>query len=149
MAVTTNWYGLGLNGLLSAVTDRRVDFVGDAIKVQLTTVTYTPNQDTDDFEDDVTNEVSGTGYTTGGITLAGNALTYDTGTNEVRIDSNDWAWTSATFTARYAIMYVDTAGAATTDPLLTYTNFGGDEQVTSGNFTVQVHADGIAKITAS
>jgi hypothetical protein len=39
-------------------------------KTMLTTVTYVPNQDTHDFKDDVTNEITGTGYTAGGVAIS-------------------------------------------------------------------------------
>lgn len=153
MAVTTKWYGAGAAGLLSATAARRVDWVGDTIKEALATSTYTPNQDTHDFFDDITNEVVGTGYTAGGVTLAGKSAGYDAASNEVRLIANNAVWGStgspATITARYAIIYKDT-GSAATSPLLGYIDFGADEAVASGIFTVQHDAtSGVLKLTAS
>lgn len=149
MPVTSKWYGLGLMGQYSSTAARRVDWDADAITVSLHTVTYVPNQDTHDFWDDATNEISGTGYSTPGFALTTTAASYDTGTNEMRLDANDAQWTSASFTARIAVVYSNTAGAASTDPLLTYVDFGGDETVSSGTFTIQWDATGVAKITAA
>ena len=149
MAVTTKWYGVGAKNQWGATAGNRVDFVGDTIKVALTTSTYTPNQDTHDFFDDITNELpTAGGYTAGGAALAGKTLTYDTGTNEVRLDANDSSWTSATFTARYAIVYKDT-GTASTSPLMGYIDFGGDQSVSSGTFSIVYDATGVLKATAS
>jgi hypothetical protein len=54
-----------------------IDFESDTIKVALVTDSYTPDQDSHDFFDDVTNEVSGTGYTAGGETLTSKSVTQD------------------------------------------------------------------------
>jgi hypothetical protein len=148
MAVTAFWYGLALKGQWSATAGNRVDYLTDTIKCALATSTYTPNQDTHDFFDDVTNEVSGTGYTAGGVTLANKTLTYDTASNETRLDADDAAWTSSSFTARYAVVYKST-GTASTSPLMGYVNFGGDQTVSTGNFTIQWDATGVLKVTAA
>jgi hypothetical protein len=145
MAVTTKWYGKGLSHLANGA----IDFDTDTIKVMLTTSTYTPDQDTHDFRDDVTNEISGTGYTAGGATLASTTRTYDTATNEVRLDAADSSWTSASFTARYAVFYKSRGGASSADELIGYINFESDQTVSSGTFTLQYASDGVFKITAS
>jgi hypothetical protein len=149
MAVTANWYGNALVGQFSTTAARRVDWATDTIKTSLHTVTYVPAQDTDDFFNDATNEITGTGYTAGGVTLGSKTLTYDAGTNECRLDAADAQWTSASFTARIAVTYSDTAGAASTDPVMGFVNFGGDETVASGTFTIQWDATGVLKITAA
>jgi len=149
MAVTSKWYGNGLLGQYSTTSARRVDWVTDDVVCSLHTATYVPNQDTDDFWDDATNEIAGTGYSTPGLSLTGKSTSYDTGTNETRLDATDASWTTASFTARIAVIYVNTAGATTTDPVLTYVDFGGDETVASGTFSIVWDATGVAKITAS
>lgn len=148
-AVTSKWFGNALLGQYSATAARRVDWVTDTIKISLHTVTYTPDQDAHDFYNDVTNEVSSSGYTAGGATLASKTTAYDTASNETRLDAADPSWTAVTFTTRYAIIYSDTAGAATTDPVLTYIDFGADQTIASGNFSIQFDATGAAKITAA
>jgi hypothetical protein len=148
MAVTAFWFGEGLLGQWSATAARRVDWDADTIKVALTTSTYTPNQDTHNFFDDVTNEITGTGYTAGGVALTTSTPTYTGGTNTVSLDAADAQWTTATFTARYAVIYKDT-GAAATSPVLGYVDFGEDQTVSSGTFTIQWHADGVFKIVAA
>jgi hypothetical protein len=149
MPVTSKWFGNGLLGQYSATAARRVDWDADAITVSLHTVTYVPSQDADDFWNDATNEISGTGYSTPGFVLTTTAPSYDSGTNEMRLDANDAAWTTASFTARIAVVFSNTGGASTTDPVLTYVDFGGDETVSSGTFTIQWDATGVAKITAA
>ena len=147
MAVTAGWYGLSLRGQYGTTAANRLDWDADTIKVALTTSSYTPDPDTHDFFNDVTNEITGTGYTAGGDPLVTSAVTYDTGTNETRLDSDDAQWTSASFTARNAVIYKDT-GSAATSPLMGHVLFGGDETVSSGTFTIQWDATGVLKITS-
>lgn len=145
MAVTAYWYG---KAFLSAF-NKEVDLDTDTVKVALCTSSYTPNQDTHDYYDDLSNEVAnGSGYTTGGKTLTSLTVAYDGATNTFSFDAADSSWTSASFTARYAVIYVDT-GTASTSPLLAYVNFGADQTVSSGTFTIQWNASGIAKVTVS
>jgi hypothetical protein len=125
-----------------------VDWVTDTIKVALTTSAYTPDQDVHDFFNDVTNEITGTGYTAGGATLGSKSTSYDTASNETRLIAANAQWTTATITARYAVIYKDT-GTASTSPLLGYVDFGGDQSVTAGTLTVQWDATGVLKISAS
>lgn len=147
---TAKWYGQALLGQYSTTAARRVDWVTDSVKVGLTTSSYTPNQDTHVFYSDITNELTTTGgYTAGGVALGTKTSTYDATSNELRLDAADTSWTSATFTAAFAFIYVDTAGAGTTDPLLGWVDFGGNQTVTSGTFTIQWDATGVLKITAA
>lgn len=64
------------NFLRLALTGTAVDLDSDTIKVALTTSSYTPNFNTHDFFNDVTNEITGTGYSAGGATLTGVTVTY-------------------------------------------------------------------------
>lgn len=123
---------------------------GSTIKMALCTDSYTPDQDTHDFFNDVTNEVSasGTGYTSGGATLTLSDPTYDASTNECRLDCDNVTWSSSTITARYAVVYRDT-GTASTSPLIGYIDFGENKISSAGNFTVTIAATGLFKITAA
>ena len=145
MAVTAAIFG---NALIH-LADADIDFTADTMKTSLHTSTFTPDQDANDFHDDATNELSTAGgYTAGGATLANPTRTYTTGTNVMKLDADDVAWTTASFTARVAVVYKDRGGAASADELLSYVNFGGDETVASGTFTIQWAAAGIVTLTA-
>ena len=125
-----------------------VDFLVDTIKVALVTSSYTPDQDTHDFYDDITNEVAnGNGYTTGGATLANKSVTKDNVNNRSVLDADDTAWTTSSFTARGAVIYKDT-GVASTSPLICYKDFGSDKTVSSGTFTISWNAAGILTINS-
>lgn len=122
-----------------------IDLDGDTFKVMLTTATYSPDIDAHDFRDDVTNEVSGTGYTAGGETLAGLTLTQNNTSDRVEWDFTDPQWTSASFTARYAVIYKN-VGSAATDNLVCYIDLLSDQTVSSGTFTIQLNASGLFAI---
>ena len=125
------------------MADGTMDLDNDTFKIMLTTSTYTPAA-THSVKADVTNEISGDGYTAGGATLQNVTWTESSGT--VTLDATDVSWTSATFTARYAVIYDDTP-ASPLDPLVCLIDFGTDKSVTAGTFTIQFHANGIFTLT--
>jgi hypothetical protein len=100
-----------------------VDLEADTIKLMLLTSSHTPNDDTDVFIDDVSaNEVSASGtYSAGGGTLTVTSSTDDTD-NEGVFDATDISFTSATITARYAVIYKDT-GTPGTSPIVCTIDF--------------------------
>ena len=144
MPVSANLYG----SFPAKLANAEVDWDTHTIKVALTTSSYTPNQDTHDYFDDITNQVSGAGYTSGGETLASKTVSYDSATNKTTFDAADVTWSASTITARYAIIYRDT-GSAATSPLIGYVNFDGDVISSGGDFTIQWAAGGIFTITVS
>lgn len=79
-----------------------------------------------------TNEVVGTGYTAGGMTLTISQVPTSTGTT-AWLDFSDVTWTTATITARGALIYL-TGG---TTPAIAVLDFGGDKTSTAGSFTIQ------------
>ena len=146
---TATWYGNSVTGQYSSTSARRVDWVSDTVKVALCTSSYTPNQDTHTFFNDITNELTtGGGYTAGGAALANKTVTYDSTSNETRLDADDVQWTSATFTCRYAVIYKDT-GSGATSPLFGWVDFGGNESIASGIFVIQWDSTGILKLAAA
>jgi hypothetical protein len=97
----------------------------------------TGNQDTWDARSSVTNEITGTGYTAGGIAQAFtlNALTLVGGKQTITWTNITNGWTSATFSAVGAIIYLN-SGSAATDWLLHFVDFGGTVSCTAGNFSI-------------
>ena len=82
-----------------------------------------------------TNEVSGTNYT-----AKGNSLTRvdpTTSGTTALTDFADTTWSSATITARGALLYNDSASG---DPTCLVLDFGADKSSSSGDFTVQFPA---------
>jgi hypothetical protein len=136
------------NFILKAL-NKEVDFDTDTIKVALVSSSYTPDQDAHDYWNDVsTYEVSGTGYTAGGATLASKTATYDSANNVIVLDAADTTWASSTITARYAVVY-DSTGTSSTSALIGYVDFGSDQSSTNGNFTITWDSTGIVRITVA
>ncbi len=131
------------NSAKVAMIDGTIDLDTDTINVLLVTSSYTPNKDTHDFRDDVTNEVVGTGYTTGGKALVNKTVTQDNTNDRAKFDADDLAWTSATITARAAVLYKARGGSSSADELIAYIDFLADKTSTAATFTIQWHADGI------
>ena len=82
-----------------------------------------------------TNQVaSGGGYTTGGQTLVITELPTSTGTTAF-ISFDNVTWTSATITARGALIY-----NSTDDTAVAVLDFGGDKSSSNGDFTINMPA---------
>lgn len=110
----------------------------DTFKLMLTTSTYTPSKSAHAKRSDITNEVSGTGYTAGGST-ATITLTAASGNSDLELTNMaDVSWTTATITAAYGVLYKSRGGAASADNLMFLCDFGGTFTSTAGTFTVHM-----------
>jgi hypothetical protein len=99
---------------------------------------YTSSATLDDTTTDYTtfNEVVGVGYTAGGNTLT-NINPTSSGTTAF-VDFADTTWSSATITARGALIYNTTTGGGTgTTNAVAVLDFGGDKTSTNGDFVIQ------------
>ena len=105
---------------------------GNTLKIALYTSSATMGATTSAYS--ATNEVSGTGYTAGGATLSSQAVAYDATNQVAYFDAADPAWTTATITARGALIYNNTKSNASVAVL----DFGSDYTSTAGTFTVQL-----------
>ena len=103
---------------------------GSSFKIALYTSSATLGAATTAYS--ATNEVSGTGYSAGGNTLT-NVTPTVSGTTGLT-DFADTTWSTATITARGAVIYNDTAAG---DPAVVVLDFGADKTSTAGDFTVQ------------
>jgi hypothetical protein len=144
VAVTAKLYGLALQSAFSG----EINFSANTIKAMLTTSGYTPNQDTHRYKSSVTNEVSGTGYTAGGVTLASKTVTYDSSSNTLTLDAADLAWSGSTITARYLVIYGST-GTDSTSPLICYVDFGADVATSGGAFNYVFPSTGLVQLTVA
>lgn len=139
MAITASgFYGLSLEKMF-------IDTLGESLeaednKVALVTDTYTPNFDTHDFFNDLTNEVTGTGYTSGGqaftsteVTLASGVLTWDFA---------DPSWTSSTIANAMAAVTYTNVGSTATDQLLLLLDFVTAVSTSAGTLLVAINASG-------
>jgi len=119
-----------------ALLDGEMDFSSDTsqtFKIALYTSSATLGAATTAYS--TTNEVTGTGYTAGGNTLTIAANPASSGTTAF-LDFTDTTWTTATITARGALIYKSGGG----DPAVAVLDFGSDKTSTAGNFTIQFPA---------
>jgi hypothetical protein len=142
MAITVTGFPLGWLNVL----ENGIDLEGaNTLRLSLHTASFTPNRDTMDFQDDLTNEVAtANGYSV--ATLTNVALSFDTGSDQIRLDFDDVSWTfTADQTWRYGVVWVNTAGAAGTDPLLLLLDWGTSQTV-NGVYTLTLDSTGIYAI---
>lgn len=130
------------NACKTAFLEGEIDFINDTIKVALVTSGYSASKDSDLNFSDITNEVSGTGYSSGGKTLAGISTEQDDENDRAAVIADDVSWAVATFTARAAVIYKD-SGTPSTSLLIAYVDFGDDKSVSGEDFTVEWHQDGV------
>ena len=116
---------------------------GDTIKCGLLDNSHSFVAENDGWSDVSANEISGTGYSAGGATLANQAVSIDDTDDEGVFDADDVSWTSASFSAYHAVIYDDTHAS---DALVCSIDFGGVQTVTSGTFTIQFDSEGIVNI---
>ena len=108
---------------------------GDVFKLALYTSSATLNSATTAYA--ATNEVPNSGsYSAGGGALVNNGTSIASGV--AIVDFADLSFTSATITARGALIY--NTSSATTNAAVAVLDFGGDKSSTSGTFTVQFPA---------
>jgi hypothetical protein len=77
------------------------------------------------------NEISGSGYSAGGGTLTN--VTPTSSSTTAFTDFADLTFSTATITARGALIYNDTAAG---DPSVVVLDFGGDKTSTAGDFKI-------------
>ena len=107
---------------------------GDTFKLAMYTNSASFNAATTAYT--TSNEVSGSGYTAGGGTLT--RVDPTTSGTTALTDFADLTFSSATVTARGALIYNTTtgSGSGTTDTVVVL-DFGSDKTSTAGDFTIQ------------
>lgn len=125
-----------------ALAKADIDFDTNTFKVLLvSSLPSEANLDAWVNRSDVTGEVTGTGYTAGGIAQAFTLDAVDTTNNRQSVTYTNITngWTSASFSAVGAIIYKN-SGSASTDTLLHLVDFGGTVTCTAGNFSITYSA---------
>lgn len=117
--------------------NKELDLEADTIKVALLDSNHSFTATDNTWSQIVSNQISGTGYTSGGATLSNKAVTQGATT---KWDADDVSWSSASFTAAFAVIYDDSTG---TDDLIACYDLGGNQTVSTGTFTIQHAAAGI------
>lgn len=124
------------NSMLNRLVTGNINFSTDTFKVMLTTSAYTEDKDAHDFRNDVTNEVSGTGYTAGGNTITVTVSALDTANDRQELIMGGTTWPASTIVARKGVYYKSRGGASTADELIMVNDFGSDVSTTAGTFTL-------------
>jgi len=108
---------------------------GDTFKIALYTSSATMTAATTAYS--ASNETSGTAYSAGGAALT--PVDPVTSGTTALTDFTDETWSSATITARGALIYnttPNTTSISVTNPAVVVLDFGGDKTSTAGDFTV-------------
>ena len=143
MAVTASGLFYPTWAAVINATQLAMNLISDDIKMAMFTNSITPN-----FSSDTAygvapynaNEVSGTGYTAGGVSLSGKVID-ESPTGTLRYDATtDPSWANSTITnARCALGWDDTLAGNNAVGL---TNFGADFSTQNGTFTIQLATTG-------
>lgn len=105
------------------------DLLTDTIKLALYTSSATLDEDTTVYS--VTNEVTGGGYSAGGVVLTGVSINNSNGV--VYVDFDNAVWNPASFTAAGGLIY----NASKANRSIAVISFGNDKTATN-TFTVQM-----------
>lgn len=114
-----------------------VIFGTHSFKLLLVTSSYSPDQNHDKRDDVNANEVSGTGYTAGGIAITC-TVSRSSGVTSLTWSSPTWTAPVSGFTARRGWIYRDRGGAASADELVACLDFGAGVAANGTSFTVSV-----------
>ncbi len=105
------------------------NFTTNTIKLALYTANpYTTSSTA--YSSGSANQVSGTGYTTGGNTLGSPVVANQT--NVATLTFAQSQWTSATFGAAFGVIYNNSSS----DKLVVVLDFGGTKSCSNGTFTI-------------
>ena len=119
-----------LNGIHAfGTTVVRGATTADTFKIALYTSSASLGENTTAYT--TSNEVSGTGYSAGGNTLTVSTAPTSSGTTAY-LDFSDTTWSTATITARGALIYNSTQS----DKAVAVLDFGSDKTSTAGDFTI-------------
>ena len=123
------------NSCIDDMARNAIDFDTDSFKVMLVTASYSADKDAHLKRSAVTNEITGTGYTAGGVSAAV-TVTKDTANDKVTIEFAAVSWPSSTITARGAVYYKARGGASSADELVAYNDFGSNITTSNGTFSL-------------
>ncbi len=129
MAFSGNFMCTSFKKELMTATHNFTNSTGNTFKLALYTNSASFTAATTAYT--TSNEVSGSGYSAGGSALTN--VTPTTSSTTALTDFADLTFSSATITARGALIYNDSASG---DPSVVVLDFGGDKTSTAGDFTI-------------
>lgn len=130
--------------------NKEIDIDSDTFVLMLLDDTYTPNLDTHRYKSDLTGEITGTGYTAGGVAVSPLTVSYNSAAKKLSFDGANASWDEVTFdNVRYAALVDMTPGTDATRPLVGLVDFGADQVRAAAPFGVTWNADGIGTVTVA
>lgn len=114
----------------SEIVQGAQNLVSDTLYMALYTAYATLNPSTTEYTTE--NEVTGDGYTAGGVAITGVTVNTDASTNTVYINFDNVSWPEANFIARGALIYNSTQSNKSVAVL----DFGSDKIFSAVNNTV-------------
>lgn len=149
MAVTSHVFPQFQLGLAQKLQSVGADTIMAALSNDATTVTLSTTgvqaaKLWTDWKTNVTPEITGTGYTAGGVALTG--VTSSVTGNVWTLTATSPSWSASTITANQIIFYDTTAG---TEQLIAFADFGGAVSSTASTWTYTINASGIVTATVS
>ena len=109
------------------------DLTTDTLKTALYTGDATLNESTTAYS--TSNEITGAGYTAGGATIVG--VTVNSSGYTAYVSFTNPSWTSASFTARAALIY----NSSKANRSIAILDFGADKTVSNNTFTITLPAN--------
>jgi hypothetical protein len=122
------------NSFLDKVNDGTIDLDTVTFKAMLLSSAYTRSQ-THDYRNDLTGEVSGTGYTAGGQVVTATRVRVGN-TRSLTFSPAVWDATGGSLTARQAVIYVARGGAASADEVACCVYADADLTATNDTWTM-------------
>jgi hypothetical protein len=142
-AVAYYVYLMGTNGAKPSTDAFKVALFGNAVVPAQSTTAALNEYAGSSSTWSTANEISGTGYTAGGVSVS--SPTWTQSTNVITFASAGTPqWTSATLSGVYGCYVYDTTNSNTG---ISWNYFGGTQSVTGGTFTITYNASGIASFT--
>ncbi len=138
------------NSFKKGLLDGEFDFSSDTtqeFRISLHTSSYIPSVDGHSTMNDVTNEIIGIGYSTGGETLTSIITSIDVGTDRVYLGADDITWPNSSITARYGVIYRYVDGTPLNNPLIACIDFVTDQHSSQDVFTISWFTGKILFIT--
>jgi hypothetical protein len=123
------------NSFWEDVANGRIDQGADTFRGILVTSSYIADKDAHNRRDDITNEVSGTGYTAGGTVITFTVSRNDT-LDRVLYTFGAVNCPASTLTARGLVVVKWRGGASSADELVFYNDFGTNIVTSASTFTV-------------
>ena len=143
-----SWYGkaiLNAFGGETAGEDKRTDWLSDTIKCALLSSSYTPDLDSHETYSDLTDEVSGTNYTSGGETLASKVIGFSG--EKLTLSCNGPLWSNVSVSnVRWGAIYNDTNSDK---PLLLLLDLRGTYSPSAEDFAIGIPTTGLATLSVA